>query len=235
MAGSHTIAENILQIQHLLDEYALSYARSGADIQLLAVSKGQSADAIRTAHACGLRAFGESYVQEALKKMQSLADTAISWHFIGGIQSNKTRDIACHFDWVHSIDRLTIAQRLSAQRPTGKPPLQVCVQINLDNESSKSGTTLAQLQQLATDIAQLPGLKLRGLMALPQSSDDFAIQRSAFRKIHDAFIQLRHNGLMLDTLSMGMSNDMEAAIAEGSTLLRIGTSVFGKRPAPATN
>jgi PLP dependent protein len=235
MAESHTIAENILQIQHQLDGYAITYGRPVSAIQLLAVSKGQQTAAIRAAYNSGLRAFGESYVQEALKKINELHDLTISWHFIGSIQSNKTQDIACHFDWVHSIDRLIIAQRLSAQRPPSLPPLQVCVQINLNHEPTKSGVTLSELQQLAAAITQLPRLQLRGLMALPQASTNFEQQRLHFHQIYKAFNQLQQNGLVLDTLSMGMSNDIEAAVAEGSTILRIGTAVFGKRPVTPSN
>ena len=229
MAGSHTIAENILQIQHLLDEYALSYARSGADIQLLAVSKGQSADAIRTAHACGLRAFGESYVQEALKKMQSLADTAISWHFIGGIQSNKTRDIACHFDWVHSLSRLKLVELLNRYRPESRGPLNVLIQVNIDAEDSKSGCTPEEIGALAEAIAKAPRLKLRGLMAIPEPSPSLEARRAGFRELFALFEQLKAAHPDCDTLSMGMSDDFELAIQEGSTLLRIGSALFGAR------
>ena len=229
MAGSHTIAENIFQIQHQLDDFCRRYGRQRDGLQLLAVSKGHSIEAIRTAYNTGLRAFGESYLQEALPKIRALSDLQIQWHFIGSIQSNKTRDIANHFDWVHSIDRLKIAQRLSEQRPADKPPLQVCVQINIDHETSKSGIAISALAHLANQINQLPGLKLRGLMALPLVTEDFEQQRRAFHQIHQAFIECQNRGVMLDTLSMGMSNDMEAAIAEGSTLLRIGTALFGIR------
>ncbi|HEX5636949.1 MAG TPA: YggS family pyridoxal phosphate-dependent enzyme [Gammaproteobacteria bacterium] len=231
MAGSNTISENIRQIQLRLDSHVLQYHRQRNELRLLAVSKGHDAAALRQAYACGLREFGESYVQEAITKIQALSDLAITWHFIGAIQSNKTRDIALHFDWVHSIDRLKIAQRLSEQRPADKPPLQVCLQINISNEASKSGIALGELQKLATAVAKLPGLQLRGLMALPQASEDLNEQRQAFHQMHLAFRQLRSLGFMLDTLSMGMSGDMEAAIAEGSTLLRIGTAIFGERPA----
>lgn len=229
MAGFPTIAESISQIRQQLEEYALRYQRPRDGVRVLAVSKGHPAAALRQAHACGLHEFGESYVQEALDKIRALADLPITWHFIGGIQSNKTRDIAGHFAWVHSIDRLKIAQRLSEQRPANLPPLNVCLQINISNEASKSGIALDELQQLATAVAQLPRLQLRGLMALPQASEDFNQQRQAFRQMHQAFMELRNQGFELDTLSMGMSGDMEAAIAEGSTLLRIGTAIFGER------
>jgi hypothetical protein len=234
MVGSSTIAENIIQIQHRLDEYAQRHNRNRSDIRLLAVSKGHKAASLRQAYNAGLHEFGESYIQEATDKIRKLADLAITWHFIGHIQSNKTRDIASHFDWVHSIDRLKIARRLSEQRPANLQPLQVCLQINISLEPTKSGIALDELQQLASAVSQLPGLQLRGLMALPQASHDFSRQRQAFRQMHQAFMQLRNSGFMIDTLSMGMSDDMEAAIAEGSTLLRIGTAIFGERPAPAT-
>ncbi|MDQ1362346.1 MAG: dependent protein [Pseudomonadota bacterium] len=232
MAGFPTIAESISQIRRQLDEYAQRYQRPRDGIHLLAVSKGHPAWALRQAYACGLHEFGESYVQEALDKIGTLADLPLSWHFIGHIQSNKTRDIACHFDWVHSIDRLKIARRLAEQRTASLPPLNVCLQINISHEVTKSGIALDELHQLASAVTQLPQLRLRGLMALPQASDDFEQQRLAFRQMHQAFIQLNQQGFALDTLSMGMSNDMEAAIAEGSTLLRIGTAIFGDRPAP---
>lgn len=232
MAGFPTIAESISQIRRQLDEYAQRYQRPRDGIHLLAVSKGHPAWALRQAYACGLHEFGESYVQEALYKIGALADLPLSWHFIGHIQSNKTRDIACHFDWVHSIDRLKIARRLAEQRTASLPPLNVCLQINISHEVTKSGIALDELHQLASAVTQLPQLRLRGLMALPQASDDFEQQRLAFRQMHQAFIQLNQQGFALDTLSMGMSNDMEAAIAEGSTLLRIGTAIFGDRPAP---
>lgn len=231
MAESHTIAENIHQIQLRLDSYAALYKRQRSGIRLLAVSKGHAAADLRQAYNCGLHEFGESYLQEAVAKIQALSDLAITWHYIGGIQSNKTRDIAMHFDWVHSIDRLKIAQRLSEQRPADKPPLQVCLQINISNEPGKSGIPLGELHQLAAAVSQLPRLQLRGLMALPHASDDISQQRLAFRQMHQTFMQLQAQGFMLDTLSMGMSGDMEAAVAEGSTLLRIGTAIFGERPA----
>jgi PLP dependent protein len=231
MAETNTIAENICQIQLRLDSYAALYNRPRSGIRLLAVSKGHAAAALRQAYMSGLHEFGESYTQEAVPKIQTLSDLAITWHYIGGIQSNKTRDIAMHFDWVHSIDRLKIAQRLSEQRPADKPSLQVCLQVNISHETTKSGIALSELSLLATAVTQLPRLQLRGLMALPQASDDFSQQRQAFRQMYEAFVQLRSQGFMLDTLSMGMSGDMEAAVAEGSTLLRIGTAIFGERPA----
>jgi len=201
-------------------------ARDPADVGLLAVSKTQPAAAIREAFAAGLRDFGENYLQEALDKQAALADLALTWHFIGPIQSNKTKPIAEHFAWVHSVDRLKIAQRLSDQRPAGLPPLNVCLQVNVSGEASKSGCAPEDLQPLAQAVAGLPRLHLRGLMCIPAPSDDPAEQHAAFarlRALRDAL------GLGLDTLSMGMSQDLEAAIAEGATWVRIGTALFGAR------
>jgi hypothetical protein len=177
----------------------------------------------------GQSEFGENYLQEALQKMQELDDLDICWHFIGAIQSNKTRSIAEAFDWVHCIDRLKIAQRLSDQRPTQLAPLNICIQVNLDHESSKAGIDLADVPELAQAVANLPGLRLRGLMAIPAPRQDFAGQRQAFAGLATALADLQQRGIDCDTLSMGMTQDMEAAIAEGSTLLRIGTAIFGER------
>jgi len=180
-------------------------------------------------HGCGQRAFGESYVQEALIKQAALADLPLEWHFIGPIQSNKTRAIAESFDWVHSVFRLRTAERLSAQRPAGRPPLNVCIQVNIDREDSKSGALPEELAELAHAVAALPALRLRGLMAIPRPSDDPAVQRDSFRRVRELFEQLRGEGLPLDTLSMGMSDDLEAAVMEGATLVRVGTAIFGAR------
>ncbi|OGT22401.1 MAG: YggS family pyridoxal phosphate enzyme, partial [Gammaproteobacteria bacterium RBG_16_57_12] len=184
--------------------------------------------AIRAAAAAGKRRFGESYLQEALAKMSELQDLALEWHFIGPLQSNKTRQVAINFDWVHSVDRLKIAQRLNEAR-SGLPPLNICVQVNLGGEASKSGTTLAQLPDLAAAISLLPNLRLRGLMSIPPPTHDFSGQRQPFQQLREALEQLNRRGLALDTLSMGMSDDMEAAIAEGATLVRIGSAIFGTR------
>ncbi|MBA4242686.1 MAG: YggS family pyridoxal phosphate-dependent enzyme [Pseudomonas sp.] len=221
-----TIAENIAKVGARIREAAQASQRNFADIGLLAVSKTKPADAIREAHAAGLRDFGENYLQEALEKQAALSDLPLIWHFIGPIQSNKTRPIAEHFDWVHSVDRLKIAQRLSDQRPAHLPPLNICLQVNVSFEPSKSGCSPEELPELAQAIAALPNLKLRGLMAIPEPTDDIAAQHAAFARLR----QLRDDlGLQLDTLSMGMSHDLEAAIAEGATWVRIGTALFGAR------
>jgi len=202
-------------------------------VHLLAVSKTFGADAVIAAADAGQREFGENYLQEALDKMQTIKeqrpDLLLKWHFIGPIQSNKTRPIAEHCDWVHTIDREKIAQRLSQQRPADLPPLNICLQVNVSGEASKSGVTPEELPALAHAIARLPNLKLRGLMAIPEPAADFEQQRQPFRQLRALFDQLRADGLDLDTLSMGMSADMDAAIAEGATIVRVGTAIFGKR------
>lgn len=221
-----TIAENIAKVGARIREAAQASQRNFADIGLLAVSKTKPAAAVREAHAAGIRDFGENYLQEALEKQVELSDLPLIWHFIGPIQSNKTRPIAEHFDWVHSVDRLKIAQRLSDQRPAQLPPLNICLQVNVSAEDSKSGCSPAELAQLAGAVAALPNLRLRGLMAIPEPTDDVAAQHAAFARLR----QLRDDlALDLDTLSMGMSHDLEAAIAEGATWVRIGTALFGAR------
>lgn len=210
-------------------------ARPSGSVALLAVSKTFGADAVRAACAAGQRAFGENYVQEALDKMAALADlrTTLEWHLIGPLQSNKTRAVAASFDWVHSIERLKTAQRLSAQRPAELPPLQVCLQVNTSGEASKSGVAPADVAPLARAVAALPGLRLRGLMAIPEPAADHAAQRAQHRRLRELLAAVNAAGLpagqALDTLSMGMSADMEAAIAEGATLVRVGTAIFGRR------
>jgi len=199
---------------------------------VLAVSKTRGAEEVRAAAALGLRDFGENYVQEGLAKIESLTGLNLCWHFIGPIQSNKTRAIAEHFDWVHSVDRLKIAQRLSAQRPAQLPDLQVCLQVNISGEDSKSGVDPTELTALATAVAQLPRLQLRGLMAIPAPSDTLARQREPFARLRNALVELQATLPMLDTLSMGMSGDLEAAIAEGATIVRVGTDLFGPRATP---
>ena len=205
--------------------------RAADEISLLAVSKTRPVAAIREACAAGVQDLGENYLREALEKMPQLQDLPVCWHYIGPIQSNKTRAIAEHFTWVHSVDRIKIARRLSEQRPASMPPLQLCLQVNISAEASKSGTTLEQLPELAEAVAMLPRLRLRGLMAIPAANLDSAGQREAFSSVRQALrqLQLQHAGL--DTLSMGMSADLESAIAEGSTLVRIGTDIFGARSA----
>lgn len=219
-------------IANLLERVRLSAEKSqrcADDILLLAVSKTRPEQDIRSAHKCGLREFGESYLQEALDKIEALQDLDLVWHFIGPIQSNKTRPIASSFHWVHSVDRAKIARRLSEQRPPGLPPLQVCLQVNISAEQSKSGVAPEQLPRLAQEVAQLPRLQLRGLMAIPAATQDSLQQRRAFAQLRREFEQLKLQLPGLDTLSMGMSGDMESAIAEGATILRIGSAMFGPR------
>ncbi|MEA5670346.1 YggS family pyridoxal phosphate-dependent enzyme [Pseudomonas sp. MH2] len=221
-----TLADNLRAISERIDNAARAAGRDTASVHLLAVSKTKPASAIREIHAAGVRDVGENYLQEALAKQDELRDLPLIWHFIGPIQSNKTKAIAEHFDWVHSVDRLKIAQRLSEQRPIGLPALNVCLQVNVSGEDSKSGCTPADLPALAQAVAELPNLRLRGLMAIPEPSDDRATQEAAFARLR----QLQENlGLGLDTLSMGMSHDLEAAIAQGATWVRIGTALFGAR------
>ncbi len=203
--------------------------RAAGAIQVLAVSKTQPAEAIRAAWRGGLDQFGESYLQEALAKINELRDLPITWHFIGPIQSNKTRPIAEHFAWVHSVDRGKIAQRLNQHRPESLPPLQICLQVNISGESSKSGVSLDELPRLASEVLLLPRLQLRGLMAIPAPTRDPAQQRAAFATLRLAMAQLQPIAPAMDTLSMGMSDDLEAAIAEGATMLRVGSGIFGPR------
>lgn len=209
--------------------------RSQASVHLLAVSKTFGAADVRALAECGQRQFGENYLQEALEKQASLSDLPLTWHFIGPIQSNKTRAIAENFSWVHSLDRLKIAERLSAQRPATLPPLQVCIELNVSGEASKSGVAPDALPELARAIAALPQLQLRGLMAIPAPSADPAAQRAAFRQVRTAFDTLNAAGYALDTLSMGMSGDLEAAILEGSSMVRVGTALFGHRTYPTAS
>ncbi|SPA11973.1 Conserved hypothetical protein, UPF0001 family; putative racemase [Cupriavidus taiwanensis] len=225
------IAANLQAVRQGIAAAAQQAGRQAADVALLAVSKTVSPDRIRAAYAAGQRQFGENYVQEGIDKIAALADlrARLQWHFIGPLQSNKTRPVAEHFDWVHTIDRLKIAERLSAQRPAGMPALQVCIQVNISGEASKSGVAPAEVPALAHAVAALPGLQLRGLMALPEPAHDPAAQRRPFAAMRAMLQALRADGLALDTLSMGMSGDMEAAIAEGATLVRIGTAIFGAR------
>lgn len=198
-------------------------------VNVVAVSKTRSASDIRAAHACGLTDFGENYLQEALPKINALQDLPLVWHFVGPIQSNKTAAIAAHFDWVHSIDRSRVARRLNEQRPEQLPPLQVCLQVNISREGSKSGVSPEELPQLADTVLELPRLKLRGLMAIPAADADSRQQRQAFRQMREALVQLRTLVPDADTLSMGMSDDLEVAIMEGATLIRVGTAIFGPR------
>ncbi|NUT15537.1 MAG: YggS family pyridoxal phosphate-dependent enzyme [Cupriavidus sp.] len=225
------IAANLQAVRQGIAAAAQQAGRQPADVALLAVSKTVSPDRIRAAYAAGQREFGENYVQEGIDKIAALADLRdrLQWHFIGPLQSNKTRPVAEHFDWVHTIDRLKIAERLSAQRPAGMPALQACIQVNISGEASKSGVAPAEVPALAHAVAALPNLRLRGLMAIPEPGHDPAAQRRPFAAMRAMLQALRADGLALDTLSMGMSGDMEAAIAEGATVVRIGTAIFGAR------
>jgi pyridoxal phosphate enzyme (YggS family) len=224
-----TIASNLQAVRAAIVAAAVSAGRAADDVSLLAVSKTFPASALHEAFQSGQRCFGESYVQEALGKIAALHDLAIEWHFIGPIQSNKTRSIAENFAWVHSVDRLKIAERLSAQRPAHLPPLQLCLQVNISNEASKSGVSPDEVVDLAQEIAGLPNLTLRGLMAVPAASCEIAVQRAAFARVGELYRQLNRQGFKLDTLSMGMSHDFTAAIAEGATMVRIGSAIFGNR------
>ena len=235
MSSPQTITANIAALRQRIVQSASDSGRDPAEITLLAVSKTRSAEEVAVALDAGLTQIGENYLQEALDKQAALQGRNACWHFIGPIQSNKTREIASHFDWVHSVDREKIARRLSEQRPEGKPPLKICLQVNISREDSKSGVLPEDALTLAKQITALPALQLRGLMAIPAASDDRAEQRAAFaalRALRDTLQQALPDQT-LDTLSMGMSGDMDAAIAEGSTLIRIGTALFGPRPAKA--
>ena len=223
------IEKSLHRIQAQIAETARTYGRDPKSILLLAVSKRKSASDIRAAYNFGQRDFGENFLQEAQGKMQDLQDLDICWHFIGAIQSNKTKPIAQLFDWAHCIDRIKVARRLSEQRPADMIPLNVCIQVKLDDEESKSGIDLDQVPALADEISTLPGLRLRGLMSIPAPRDDFAAHRATFARLADSLHSLQQRGLDCDTLSMGMTQDMQAAIAEGSTLVRIGTAIFGER------
>ncbi len=219
-------------VRRRIEAAAHAYGRQPGEIMLLAVSKTFDANAIAAAMACGQHTFGENYVKEALEKIAALPMHGIEWHFIGPLQSNKTRAIAENFAWVHSVDRAKIAERLSAARPAHIAPLQICIQVNIGGEDTKSGVAPADAAALARVIAGLPRLKLRGLMAIPPPSSDFVQQRRHFAVLRELKEQLAHEGVVLDTLSMGMSADLEAAVAEGATLVRIGTSIFGERHVP---
>jgi hypothetical protein len=221
--------DNIAKLLRRVRLSAEKSQRGDSDILVLAVSKTRPAADIRAAHGCGLLEFAESYLQEALQKMPELEDLDLTWHFIGPIQSNKTRPVAEHFDWVHSVDRSKIARRLSEQRPPDLAPLQVCVQVNISGETSKSGAALEELPQLVSEIITLPRLCLRGLMAIPVATNDTELQRQSFARLRTALQQLQSIAPDMNTLSMGMSGDIEAAIAEGATIVRVGTAIFGPR------
>ena len=223
------LKQRLAEVDRRIREAEMRFGRSPGSVQLLPVSKTRPAADIACLAQAGNRAFGESYLQEALGKQEELAALGLEWHFIGPIQSNKTQAIARHFDWVHSVDREKIARRLSAQRPPQLPPLNVCLQVNISGEASKSGCTLDELPALAAGVSDLPGLHLRGLMAIPAREGDVERQRVAFRRLREARDALNATGLTLDTLSMGMSGDLEAAVAEGATMVRVGSDIFGAR------
>ncbi len=223
------ISHRLQQVLTEISLYEQEFGRAKGSVQLVAVSKTRTAADLRKAWESGQRHFAESYLQEALEKIAELHSLPIHWHFIGPIQSNKTRTIAEHFAWVHSIERLKIAQRLSAQRPKDMPPLQVLLQVNSSDEGGKSGCSFDELESLAAAVSVLPGLQLRGLMTIPARSNDFEQQRRPFNRLRQALQQLKRKGFELDTLSMGMSNDIRAAIAEGATMVRVGTAIFGSR------
>lgn len=224
-----TIADRLEKVRERISAACGSAGRSADDVSLLAVSKTCGPEAVRQAHAAGQRAFGENYVQEGVEKIAALRDLPLEWHCIGPIQSNKTRLVAEHFDWVHTIDRLKIAERLSAQRPEEMAPLQVCIQVNVDSGATKSGIAPDEALELARAVAALPRLRLRGVMSIPEPAPDFASARAVHERARLVFEGLRGAGLALDTLSIGMSADIEAAIAAGSTLVRVGTAIFGDR------
>lgn len=224
-----TIAESLSAVRARIRAAEVAFGRRAGSVRLLAVSKGRPAADLRVAAAAGQDAFGENYVSEALAKMAELADLSLEWHFIGPVQSNKTRAIAERFAWVHSVDRAKVARRLSAQRPPGLPPLEVCLEVNVSGEASKAGVAPGDLEALALEVSGLPGLRLRGLMTVPAPAEGVARQRLPFRRLREVFEGLCARGLALDTLSMGMTADLEAAVAEGATVVRVGTAIFGPR------
>jgi hypothetical protein len=224
-----TIRNNLQSVRERIAAACAGAQRPVNEVTLLAVSKTFGPEAVREAHAAGQGAFGENYIQEAVEKMALLADLPLQWHCIGPIQSNKTRLVAQHFHWAHTVDRLKIAQRLSQQRPEGMAPLQVCIQVNIDGGATKAGVAPDEALALAQAVAQLPNLRLRGLMTLPDPAPDFIAQCAVHARARALFDQLNEAGMALDTLSMGMTADLEAAVAEGSTLVRVGTAIFGSR------
>lgn len=230
MSGTNLLLERYGRVRREIEDAARAACRKPADISLLAVSKQQPSAAIRVLAEAGQLDFGESYLQEALPKIRELRDLNLIWHFIGQIQSNKTRAIAENFQWVHTLDRFKIAQRLNEQRPHYAPPLQACIQVKLAEEFAKGGVWAEEVPALAAAIATLPRLKLRGLMCIPPPSETVREQHQWFAKMTVLLTELKQTGLLLDTLSMGMSDDFAAAIAEGATLVRMGTAVFGPRP-----
>lgn len=224
-----TVADSLRTVRVRIAAAAAAHGRTAAEVALLAVSKTHPPEVIRTAHGAGQRAFGENYVQEVLAKMAPLRDLELEWHFIGPLQSNKTRAVAENCAWIHTVDRERIGRRLATQRPAGLGPLNVCIEVNVSGEASKAGVAPDEALALARTLAPLPGLRLRGLMCVPSATSDSTRQRDAFRTLARLLQELNASGLALDTLSMGMTADLEAAIAEGSTLVRVGTGIFGPR------
>ncbi|HUO96025.1 MAG TPA: YggS family pyridoxal phosphate-dependent enzyme [Steroidobacteraceae bacterium] len=229
LTGPQFLAANIDAVRSRIATAARAAGRPPESVTLIGVTKGQPAAAAAAARAAGLADLGENYVQEALPKIASVPRNGLSWHFIGQLQANKTRPVAESFDWVHTVDRLKLAERLSAQRPFHGPPLNVCLQVKLADEADKGGVEAAALPELARAIAKLPRLKLRGLMCVPPESTDLAVQRGFFAQLRELGEDLVRSGLALDVLSMGMSGDLEAAVLEGATHVRIGTAIFGPR------
>ena len=225
----HDVGKALTAVRARIGALERRYHRPSGSVALLAVSKTKPAEAVRAAVAAGQRAFGENHLQDAMTKVEALAGQGVSWHFIGAVQSNKTRPIATHFDWVHGIEREKIAARLSAQRPADREPLDICIEVNVSEEATKSGVPPGEVEPLARRIRALPGLRLRGLMAIPRPAADLETQRIPFRLLREILDDLNAKGLELDTLSMGMTGDLEAAIAEGTTIVRIGTAIFGPR------
>ena len=225
----HDIGTALTAVRARIGELERRYQRTPGSVTLLAVSKTKPPEAVRAAIAAGQHAFGENHLQDAMTKVEALAGQGVSWHFIGAVQSNKTRPIAARFDWVHGIEREKIATRLSAQRPTDRGPLDVCIEVNVSGEDTKSGVPPASVEPLARMVRELPGLRLRGLMAIPRPAEDFETRRVPFRLLREILDDLNAKGLELDTLSMGMTADLEAAIAEGATMVRVGTAIFGPR------
>ena len=225
----HDIGTALMAVRTRIATLEHRYGRTPGSVALLAVSKTKPPEAVRAAVAAGQHAFGENHLQDAMTKVDAFAGQGVSWHFIGAVQSNKTRPIAAHFDWVHGIEREKIATRLSAQRPAGRGPLDVCIEVNVSGEDTKSGVPPAGVEPLARLVRELPGLRLRGLMAIPRPAEDLETQRIPFRQLREILDDLNAKGLGLDTLSMGMTADLEAAVAEGATIVRVGTAIFGAR------
>jgi pyridoxal phosphate enzyme (YggS family) len=230
LRGPQNLPERVLAVRRHMEQAAARAGRNAQSVTLLAVTKAQPPEVVRAAAACGLGHFGESYLQEALEKLDALQDLALTWHFVGQIQANKTRAIAERFAWVHAVDRLKIAARLSEQRPHHAPPLNVCLQVRLAEEAAKGGVAAGELAALARSVALLPRLRLRGLMCIPPQESQPERQHAWFRELRRLLEALNRGGAALDTLSMGMSGDFEAAIEEGATLVRVGTALFGPRP-----